>query len=571
MTRPSFTRSGVPIHFFQEDELASHAQLLEFFGDDVTILSFIEKKVISPFDANSFKFCFVGGIVSNRKVAYILPKYLSPSSLTQSNADYYIKIIKKYIDLSSKEKGGKDTRRYLDDISILMQTFDILSAYENRHGIFKERNPASSLHKGTRIDWSRTISSTLAVYSRQISTSSKRDNGGGPRKTISSASVFYPTPFHHSTTSEEGIVSTIFENVLFLLHSILSPLMRSGPQLNPKSPEVLARIFDDVHQKRSYYTRILIQHLPKEFGERRLVISSLISFLRSDPSFLYKTFHSRSFAFGLPNFSSLWESACIRVFNGKRDPACLAKISWTPPDGESYFYNQRIDAKVADESDENVIILDAKYYNIPRVAKTDPEKIYPLTDVVKQFGYAISYHFGTNSPMRNIHSIFVSPKAECPTTGISYLGKLSIVAENSNSQWADINPIKAFGVNPKHLFDFYLSGRKNYDWLGFVKADHEQKLMVAHIKGNVFAYAVCLEVPKRNGPNEFFIIKAEPYPYSDREGFSKWLSFMKTAAQTKGFSHLISLSGQFNTRKREIGVPGHKAYPLPPENNTFFI
>ena len=450
-------------------------------GGPSTIDYFIEKGILQFTSRNLVKFTFVGAIVANKKVVYVSPKF---ASFNPENKDidqsYYIKVIKKYVEYSARKSARKPVQEYLENVSLLMRTFDSLDYYFQKYGIFKEKLAVFAKEDRGRINWARTIQDMMPVHV------TSQTDGGISRLASASESVFYPFPIQHSMSQQDGIISLIFRSVLTLLATIITPLLeRPHPLCLRMGQDSITALLLQIQERRPYYTRIVAQQISREFGHRRTVLSSLLAFLRAEASVLDGAIRNKAFAFGVKRFSSIWEDACVRAVGGERGSHQLAKITWRPRHGKGGDYQSRIDAKISSGDGSHVTLVDAKYYLVNDLeidGLENVEKFIPSYDIVKQFGYVLAYHMGTSSSLDIIDSAFICPQPS--KSNYTYIGKISY-EHFSDAKLVDkvyLCPINVYGIDPKYLFDAYIQDRLLQPFISFLDADHNIIEKIAFIK-----------------------------------------------------------------------------------------
>ena len=489
---------------FVEEEVMDVLELEHLLDGTKNLDYFAQKGILQYTSKTSAKFTFVGAIVANRRVAYVNPKYArSQADTLIFDNSYYIKVIRKYVEYSTGKSVRKPVQDYLDDISLLMRTFDNLDIYYQRYGAFKEQSSGFRRGDHGRVNWAKTLQNVVPVHvtgdpdggiGRLTSTPSASSYIGGHM--TATEAVFYPSPIHHTTAQDEGIISLIFKQVLTILASIISPLLaRPHPLSLRLNQDAITSLFVSLAERRPFYARVVAQQIPKEFGPRRTVLSSLLAFLRAEASVLDGAIRNRTFAFGVRNFSSVWEDACIHAVGGERGSHQLAKIIWRPSQGGRGEYQSRIDAKISTGKNKRTTLIDAKYYLLDTNSKdssTYIEKIIPQYDVVKQFGYMLAYHLGSGCELTSIDSAFITPRVS--NTNISYLGQISFenAVDRDDTGVTVIRPISVFGVNPQYIFDAYVIGKKLAELITFIGVNHEYVQKTARITKKKIDYKVVM-------------------------------------------------------------------------------
>ena len=476
--------------FFEEDAV-SLTEIESLLSDTATLDHFTERGILQFVGRHRVKMTFVGAIVANKRVIYILPKYLKSAAETgRIESGYYIRVIKKYVEYSAKKSARKPVGEYLDDISLLMRTFDNLDCYYQKYGSFKERSATFTRDERGSVNWTRTIQSVVPVH-----VTCEAD--GGIYKPISTMeTVFYPSPVGNVTGQHEGLISLIFKSVLTLLATLITPLLdRPHPLCLGMRQDSVSSILSTLDVRRSYYARVVAQRIPREFGQRRTVLSSLLAFLRAEASILDGAIRNKAFAFGVRKFSAVWEDACIRAVGGERGSRELAKITWRPRTGSGGEYHSRIDAKVAAAGSSRIILVDAKYHAVS-VADADMpevvERMIPSYDVVKQFGYMMSYHLGTGCKLEDVESAFICP--EVGGSDHSYIGKIGFerMSLREGAILSTLRSITVYGVRPECIFDAYLIDVRLPELVAFLGADHNVTVKTFNVRKHRRGFSIMM-------------------------------------------------------------------------------
>lgn len=440
---------------------------LPFTDDEIDLL--ISSGVLYVLKNNRFVFQIVGAAVMGKRVIYVLPKFEEETNQSARSGVFYVQAIKRYLLSGSRRPS---TFPNLDNIPLVMRTFEELNSFYNQSGVYKERRHVHIASEVRQTNWIKTITKNRAMFSNI------------PDQPTPLQSVLYTNPLVATHNSYEGEVSNLFRNVLTLLSTFISPIIRINHPLESKAS--IDKIVDSVNgifNKSVYYRRILRAHISAEAGPRKRVLKVLYNFLSSDNEGLAKIFGKRIFVFGTQNFESVWEDACLNAVNAQRGSKDLAQPRVSS--GSVDIGLQRTDGIIypSNESDK-VTIVDAKYY-IPYQGR--PISL-PVGDIMKQFGYAVSAR--ATWERQAIQNFMMLPDAPDASERLSFLGTVDL--EKNNLSVKDLDPIILIKVKPSEVFDFY-NRREVNTWLkdqivnreGIVKSLGLKRVLSADLNGGV--------------------------------------------------------------------------------------
>lgn len=419
----------------------------------------ISSGVLSQLRNNQFVFQIVGAAVIGRKVIYIVPKFESDSDQSATTGIFYIQAIKQYLLSGSKRSS---VMPMLDNVPLIMRTFEELNSYYIKFGVYKERKNVHISSETCQTNWPKTIIKNQALFSNI------------PDQNTLLQSVLYAEPIITTYNSYEGEVSRLFRNVLALLATFISPIMRIRHPLElrtsiDKISDSVSKIFD----KSVYYRRILRAHISAEAGARKRLLKVLYNFLSSDSDELARIFGRRIFVFGTQNFELIWEDACLSVIGAQRGNKDLAQPRVSSGTVKIGF--QRTDGIIYPNNEINkVAIVDAKYY-----AAYEAEPIsLPVGDVMKQFGYSVSAR--ATWPRHMIQNFMIFPHSSDAAERVIIVGTINL--EKYGVLVKDFDPIVLLKVKPSEVFSYYIKKSINYWLKNFVISNDDLAVFSGSIK-----------------------------------------------------------------------------------------
>lgn len=381
-----------------------------------------------------YKFIIVGAAVIGGSTIFVLPKYISSDEATPKLGALYIRILKRYLMSGSKRDSVAPT---LDNIPLVMRTFEELNRYYLKGGIYKERQNVHISSSDKRINWSKTILRNQAVFSSIESP-------------VPLHSVLYTNPIVNSHNSYEGEISRLFRVILSSLATFIAPILQLNHPLEIRVG--VDQVVDDLSGiigRSPYYKRILRAHIAAEAGTRKRVLKILYNFLSSDGEGIARIFGERVFVFGTRDFENVWEDACISSTGAQRANEVLAQPVVSPASGLTVS-NQRADGILLPNTDSDpAVIVDAKYY----VSDEGEQISLPVGDVMKQYGYAISAR--ASWPRKKIRNAFLLPDKAKEPQQAGRIATISMALDGVNLP--DVDPIMVIKVAPQAIFEAYLS------------------------------------------------------------------------------------------------------------------
>ena len=443
-------------------------------------INFVEQKPYEsvPFDAEEkellisagvmyqamdgkFVFQIVGAAVIGRNVIYVLPKFESDIDQDAKTGVAYVQAIKQYLLSGSRRSSLVPT---LDDIPLIMRTFEELNSFYIEFGVYKERRNVHVASETRRINWPKTINRNQALFSNV------------PDQATPRMSVLYAEPIITTHSSYEGDLSRLFRGVLTLLATFIAPIMRMRHPLESRAS--IDKVVDAVSAtigRSNYYKRVLRAHIAAEAGHRKRVLKVLYNFLSSDNEGLARIFGRRIFVFGTSDFEFVWEDAYLSAIGARRGSQELAQPRVS---SDAVRVNsQRADGIVHPETpSDKVTIVDAKYY----FDQQDEPIILKVGDVMKQFGYASSARATWQQNM--IQNVMAFPASSRTEERGTVLGQVRVEKDGVVMQGFD--PIVLLRIHPAQVFDFYVKKTPNAWLRNFTVGPQRQFVRVFKAKYN---------------------------------------------------------------------------------------
>lgn len=401
---------------------------------------------------DSFVFQVVGAAVIGRRVIYVVPKFESEADQSAKVGVFYVQVIKQYLLAGSRRSSIVPT---LDNVPLIMRTFEELNSYYVEFGVYKERKHIHISSEARQTNWPKTIIKNQALFSNI------------PDFPTPLQSVLYAEPMITTHNSYEGEVSHLFRSILTLLSTFIAPIMRMRHPLESKAS--IDRIVDSVNgifNKSVYYKRILRAHISAEAGPRKRLLKVMYNFLSSDNDELARIFGKRIFVFGTQNFELVWEDACLGAVGAQRGSQDLAQPRVSS--NSVRINSQRTDGIIYPNNKINkVTIIDAKYY----VSHKGEPISLPVGDIMKQFGYAVSAR--ATWPRYMIQNYIVMPHFADSEEKVSVLGVVNL--EKDGALVNDFDPIVLLKVKPSEVLSFYVKRSVNH-WLKDIISEKEDLL-----------------------------------------------------------------------------------------------
>jgi hypothetical protein len=380
----------------------------------------IERAVFAPVANNRFSLKFVGAITTRRHCIIAVPKYHSrrSGSARVEDAKLLIEVLRRYFDRSDQQAVKTQETR----IPVFMDS-SFFSEYEaflglrqwyNSHGVYRTETRADATGFNRRINWSKTLATTLALHS--------------PDSTI------YPRPVSVGSTGLTNIVSEIQISALAFLsrkYEIENPYVVAAE--HAKSFASIS--VDDLIERREQW----IQHIQREMGstfrtDTLAMLAALRGFLEELEGLSGPT---STHLFGTSSFHVVWEDACSVAVENDVD---RLKHLLSQPVWEFFLPAQRLHGgkqrpDIIWENNNTILFADAKYY-YPL-----PESRCGWSDIVKQYMYLDSL---SNPDGKELINVLLFPDLDVskPTIiGRIQMERAEIVDDRFKAVWiAKINP-----------------------------------------------------------------------------------------------------------------------------------
>lgn len=391
-------------------------------------------------ESTCYGFVYVGIIVVDKFVLYILPKYL-PYKRPDYCDESLISCIKQVV--SVLEKYNRDNRQHIgfgqqDTGNLLpLMVFLLRDYYEN--GIYSNNLSVNSLNGEGDIIWDNTIDECQPLI-------------------INKSPVYADFITCHDITDRNNLFKLLHECILTdcsmrLENTGLAEILGITPvNLNPAS-------LHDFGEKEYLYYRIDSER-KSVFNTRKLLL--LYSFEQYIKEMASAISSEDVDMFATKSFHMVWERACADVFSNKFNSRIsdvlpnwkneqrtfeeyMPRPQWIS-NTNSFFSDGTLIPDIIVATDKEFFILDAKYYNV-KFENGLVEGFPGVQDIAKQFMYMDAYRpllMGQYIP----HNIFLFPSGE---NGFQK-GKVSITFSIFKGK------IDVVWCSAKEVFACYLSG-----------------------------------------------------------------------------------------------------------------
>lgn len=278
-----------------------------------------------------------------------------------------------------------------------------------KHGIYIEEEIYKSNSMSDPIDWSKTIKDTQPFVIDQ--------------------QIVYPDLITYSKrTNRYSMLAAIHNN------TILKITQKYNWLFNVSKRKEYLEIDLNLNQQIIY----LQQELNQTTNTRtQMLIMNILIFLKSSE------LEDQTFDMVTPYFQNVWEDAIQQVFSHDLNLQTLVgKPYWKFKNGDIRESNQFPDVLI--EIDNNLVIIDAKYYSLDETLNNN---LPGWSSLVKQMYYNLSM----DTDYKFISNLFLIPRYFGLEENIDYIGYAS-VADYEES----FGLVYAFNLNTKILLDDYL-------------------------------------------------------------------------------------------------------------------
>lgn len=438
----------VPVLFFIEQKKVSDSH--ELLGKIHQAIN--DERILSSKNG-AFMFTYVGLISLQFCTVSVLPKFASnelSSSEREALTRYTVQVLQQYSYVSQKYNGldfldsEPDEGFYSEPVLA-----DTLINYYIKYGIWEKEEAVYNINGSGNINWHLTVERTVPV--------------------IAGRNIFYP-----ETVS--SVKQSMANETITLVHQWATRYcIDKYSKLLPgyEGLQYLGDSLDDINELGTpeQLIDLLYAELRTVFADVKInLLNNLIWFL-GQQAVMSET-KSISF-YGSSTFHHVWEDACKFVFNDISESSEIRKL-FRPPvwisknksefttDEKSDFSNSRNvlipDVVAYDQSDNTLLILDAKYYTL-RFTQSKVSGNPGINDITKQIIYQQILTSPTSSSfLTSEHVIngFIFPLNTClhSMSELQY-GWLWGNIQSNIPGWEN-TPVHIFIVPPEEIFDIYI-------------------------------------------------------------------------------------------------------------------
>ncbi|HEM8407922.1 TPA: LlaJI family restriction endonuclease [Acinetobacter baumannii] len=353
-------------------------EILQITSDEISslLLSGIFKTV---FVNNSFQLqlLFVGEMLFKNDYAISFPKCVSKKNFTYTKIKLIRYILKQYFNSRKKQDAvfkDENENIFFND-NFASKEYEIYIALRNyfqNKGNYKKKEIIASSKKVKSIEWKKTIKNSIAYIDQ--------DN------------VIYPSPQSKSIIDYENDVTEIFKCIItYLADKYELDSIKHYINVNCESRLSIDEL---IKNKIRYCNRIKNELSHTYNSEDIFILNLILDYLELNYSYSGK---NEIKLFGTTSFHVIWEFICSTFFKNEYSQVIdnFAHPKWYIEN--TYFEKNKFIPDILLHSNENLFILDAKYYY------PIPDKVCGASDIAKQFIYA------QVSPYKKIMNFFIFP------------------------------------------------------------------------------------------------------------------------------------------------------------------
>ncbi len=421
--------------------------LSELLDEDVQIADETEDN-----DKFLYVFTYVGVITYGNRIIKAYPKYLLSNDKPLNEMKQVVRVLEKYNNSNEQminSFSGDEKSKSLSFLSIILF---LLNDY-HEDGIYDNSEDVIEINGEGEILWNKTIDCSFPL--------------------IKNNRPYYTQLYtHRAIANEVDYFKMLHECILtdcsnWLKQSQLHELF-DIEQLNLSENEL------DFFGDREYILSRIQSELDIQFNTRKqMLLKAMYAYISRDRKISNDV--DALTMYGTNAFNLVWERACSEVFNNQiQTPLGKLKL----PKSLVEFYNEkqllkdvigkpiwqskdvRIESKdtlipdIVTVNDHQLIILDAKYYNL-RLEKGKVLSGNPgIGDVTKQYLYQLAYQkFVEDHGFTEVKNCFLMPT------------EMNRVIEKGTVTLEMFSPLQLAHIQVRLLpatiiFDYYLSGRK---------------------------------------------------------------------------------------------------------------
>lgn len=367
-------------HYYKKNDISIKNKKFYEKLRELGVIEFDDKSCEEKFKLN-----FVGVIVFEKFLIYVLPKYCPPQISVTEAKDIIRLIIKVFRRYNSDKMTYSDEGLMLDLYTdngiineIALADFVIMDYINN--GLYKIRKKHFRYNYNNDINWERTIANIQPV--------------------INEETVIYPTLIHNEYEYNYSAITDVQIEVLKYCIQLYGDIIDENIEISFNDENI--GVSNEIE-----VIEILESEIEKTYRDREYeLLIALLSFFKQ----MHKDNSELNFAlYGTRRFDRVWERACKVClkdqFDEYKDKIAVPK--WFDNNIITYTEVNTLEPDILIEFINYFLILDAKYYNI-RFNKKKIEGKPGIQDIVKQYAYELALKGAKGNS--TILNAFIFPK-----------------------------------------------------------------------------------------------------------------------------------------------------------------
>lgn len=471
----------------KEYEQYSEKYILDKLDNNNDFFNELIKHAIIVSEDGEYKFSYVGLIiVGNKYVINCYPKYIPNENNIKDDFKQVLKVIRKYID--SKKKFNRKLTYQTGDLEI--NSFDLLSLmlffiedyYEN--GVYSNIQNLLEINGNGEVNWDKTINDTYPFLRNNKPFYAELHT----RYKINDLNDYFRLLHEYIITE----CSSNLKKADLLDYFDLTPV------------ELSDKTFYDFGDK-EFILKKLEKEVNMEFNtHKQKLLRSMHAYISNKDSFTNK---NSLILYGVYKFEHVWEEMCSHVFNNILDERfghliksndklakriqnliyskdeynldttlhkLIEKPKWISKEGFQKFSEDTYIPDIITFSNDNFIILDAKYYSLTFERYEDLAGKPGIESISKQYFYELA--FKDFFEVLDFKNAFLFPTYGTKVENKGYV-KLDML-HNLHLQNIQIIMLPANEINDKYLNNdkmdisdlglnnYNLSKRKHFNKMG---------------------------------------------------------------------------------------------------------
>lgn len=419
---------------YSESELTRILNLSNRFLFEKTIAELKTKKILVLKDDGRYSFEYVGVIIFNNQVLFLIPKYVKYSDETVV-AKQILSVFNEYSkreNLNEEEIESIGSIYSSTEYNMLSVIIFLLNDYAE-NGLYSNDKNIYLFSGDDEINWQKTIDEVQPIL-----------NNGEP---------IYLEYFTSSTQNDE-------ENYFRQLHKyVLSECSNKFSKLGLADflgfePVVFDVDEDGLGTPQSILSRVEIELNVQFTNRKQLLLKSISSFIAKEK--METNDFTISF-YGSRNFNLVWEKTCAYILDNKYTSLKnhISKPEWKASTGKVHEAKTLVPdiISIYKQCQKAFLISDAKYYSI----KLDNSQLSGnpgVEDVMKQYLYQLAYDKYIQSEKFDIvFNCFLFPSEESQIVCIG-----SVTLEFLKD--LGLEDIRLIKIPANIVFDRYINSRK---------------------------------------------------------------------------------------------------------------